>query len=458
MTDTNSLLREIPQIEKLLNEDYIAPYLSIIGKSACTECIRTSVAKYREHLKKTGKGEINLLHNIIKQQLSIKSATRLQRVINGTGVIIHTNLGRAPLGEKIFESLKENLSGYCNLEFYIPEKKRGKRGGFAEELISSMTGAEDALIVNNNAASVFLILNEFAKGGETIVSRGELIQIGGGFRIPDIMAQSGTTLVEVGTTNITTVDDYKKGITDKTKMIFSAHRSNFKLEGFTENPSIVELSGLKNENIIFVRDMGSGNLVYDWMPGSFEQTVLSEISQGLDLICFSGDKLLGGCQAGIIAGKKEYIARLRKNPLMRILRVDKITYYILQETLLNYVNSQYRNTELWKVITQSRETILKKANKIIRLCNGNSSNAIEKIPTKATYGGGSMPGIEIDSYGLKLKIPGYSPDDLYDYFLNNIPPILGTIRENSFVIDLFTIFDKDIKDISKAIKELLAKK
>jgi L-seryl-tRNA(Ser) seleniumtransferase len=169
MTDTNSLLREIPQIEKLLNEDYIAPYLSIIGKSACTECIRTSVAKYREHLKKTGKGEINLLHNIIKQQLSIKSATRLQRVINGTGVIIHTNLGRAPLGEKIFESLKENLSGYCNLEFYIPEKKRGKRGGFAEELISSMTGAEDALIVNNNAASVFLILNEFAKGGETIV-------------------------------------------------------------------------------------------------------------------------------------------------------------------------------------------------------------------------------------------------------------------------------------------------
>jgi L-seryl-tRNA(Ser) seleniumtransferase len=458
MTDTNSLLREIPQIEKLLNEDYIAPYLSIIGKSACTECIRTSVAKYREHLKKTGKGEINLLHNIIKQQLSIKSATRLQRVINGTGVIIHTNLGRAPLGEKIFESLKENLSGYCNLEFYIPEKKRGKRGGFAEELISSMTGAEDALIVNNNAASVFLILNEFAKGGETIVSRGELIQIGGGFRIPDIMAQSGTTLVEVGTTNITTVDDYKKGITDKTKMIFSAHRSNFKLEGFTENPSLVELSGLKNENIIFVRDMGSGNLVYDWMPGSFEQTVLSEISQGLDLICFSGDKLLGGCQAGIIAGKKEYIARLRKNPLMRILRVDKITYYILQETLLIYVNSQYRNTELWKVITQSRETILKKANKIIRLCNGNSSNAIEKIPTKATYGGGSMPGIEIDSYGLKLKIPGYSPDDLYDYFLNNIPPILGTIRENSFVIDLFTIFDKDIKDISKAIKELLAKK
>ncbi|HOV08037.1 MAG TPA: L-seryl-tRNA(Sec) selenium transferase [Spirochaetota bacterium] len=458
MTDTNSLLREIPQIEKLLNEDYIAPYLSIIGKSACTECIRTSVAKYREHLKKTGKGEINLLHNIIKQQLSIKSATRLQRVINGTGVIIHTNLGRAPLGEKIFESLKENLSGYCNLEFYIPEKKRGKRGGFAEELISSMTGAEDALIVNNNAASVFLILNEFAKGGETIVSRGELIQIGGGFRIPDIMAQSGTTLVEVGTTNITTVDDYKKGITDKTKMIFSAHRSNFKLEGFTENPSLVELSGLKNENIIFVRDMGSGNLVYDWMPGSFEQTVLSEISQGLDLICFSGDKLLGGCQAGIIAGKKEYIARLRKNPLMRILRVDKITYYILQETLLNYVNSQYRNTELWEVITQSRETILKKANKIIRLCNGNSSNAIEKIPTKATYGGGSMPGIEIDSYGLKLKIPGYSPDDLYDYFLNNIPPILGTIRENSFVIDLFTIFDKDIKDISKAIKELLAKK
>ncbi len=455
MAELSNLFKSIPQVERLLNESYIEPYISSLGKASCIECIRYATAQYREHLKNKKEEDLSILHSMILENLKLKSSTILQRVINGTGVIIHTNLGRAPLGEKIFESLKENLSGYCNLEFYIPEKKRGKRGGFAEELISSMTGAEDALIVNNNAASVFLILNEFAKGGETIVSRGELIQIGGGFRIPDIMAQSGTTLVEVGTTNITTVDDYKKGITDKTKMIFSAHRSNFKLEGFTENPSLVELSGLKNENIIFVRDMGSGNLVYDWMPGSFEQTVLSEISQGLDLICFSGDKLLGSCQAGIITGKKNLISRLRKNPLMRMLRVDKITYYILQQTLIHYVNSQYKNTRLWDVITQSKEAVSKKASRIIKLCGKESAKFIKKIPTQATYGGGSMPGTSIESIGIKINIPGYNPEELYNYFISCTPPIIGTVREDSYILDLFAIFDKDIKDIANSISNLL---
>jgi L-seryl-tRNA(Ser) seleniumtransferase len=318
------VLREIPQVEKLLQDEEIEGFIPVIGKGSAADCVREGVSSYREALIAGAEADSQKLKDEIIKKLKIKSSERLQRVINGTGLIIPTNLGRAPLGEGIFEILKKNISGYCNLEYHIPSKKRGKRGGFAEELICQMTKSEDALIVNNNASSVFLILNELAKGGETIVSRGELIQIGGGFRIPDIMNQSGTTLVEVGTTNITTLADFKNAVTENTKMIFSAHTSNFRLEGFTEAPTLKELSTLKNDKIVFVRDMGSGNLVNDWMPGRFEQTVYHETAQGADLVCFSGDKLLGGCQAGIIVGKREIIAKLRKNPLMRMLRWTRL--------------------------------------------------------------------------------------------------------------------------------------
>ena len=196
-----------------------------------------------------------------------------------------------------------------------------------------MTGAGDALIVNNNASSVFLILNEFARGREVVISRGELVQIGGGFRIPDIMRQTGAHMVEVGTTNITTLEDYRRALTGETAMIFSCHRSNFTMDGFTDGPSLANLASLKTDSLLFVRDLGSGNVTTDQrLPRPFEPTVRFELEQGPDLVCFSGDKLLGGCQAGIIVGRKDLVARLRRNPLMRMLRVDKVTYFLLQET------------------------------------------------------------------------------------------------------------------------------
>ena len=241
-------------------------------------------------------------------------------------------------------------------------------------------------------------------------------------------------------------------------MIFSAHTSNFRLEGFTESPLLKDLSSLKNDNIVFVRDMGSGNLVNDWMPGKFEQTVYHEIAQGPDLVCFSGDKLLGGCQAGIIVGRKEIIAKLRKNPLMRMLRVDKITYMILQETLLAYVNAKYAETGLWSSITQGDDAVSRRASKLIRMCGDDAKSCMKKVKTRCAYGGGSMPGEELDSFGVEITVSDMSPDEIYGHFISCLPPVVGTVRDGKFVIDMFTVFERDMKDLSYAVKGLVGKR
>lgn len=448
----NELLRNIPQVEKLLQENEIAAFIPVIGRSNVTSITRKCTQKFRADLRAGAEADPSTLKSMIVSACTEKRKEKIQRVINCTGVIIHTNLGRAPLGDDIFQKLKEEISGYCNLEFSIPEKKRGKRGGFAEELICTITGGEDALIVNNNASSVFLILKEFAEGKEAIVSRGELIQIGGGFRIPDIMAHSGAKLVEVGTTNITTLNDYQSVINENTSMLFSAHTSNFRLEGFTESPSLKELASLKNNNVIFVRDLGSGNLT-ETRISNFEQTVFSELSQGPDLVCFSGDKLLGGGQAGIITGKKDLIARLRKNPLMRMLRVDKITYTILQETLLKYVNSEEERIELRSMITRKTDDVSRVVNRFIKMC-APENDMLKKVKINGTFGGGSMPGKEIESYGVEVNASGKSPDEVYDYFLSCIPPVTGIVQEGKFILNFLTVFEKDMKNLAAAVKGL----
>ncbi len=457
MNNINELLRGIPQVEKLMQDSDIADLISGIGQGIAADITRSSIERFRASIIGGAAPEISDLKKDIIFKLKNKISEKLQRVINGTGIIIHTNLGRAPLGEKIFETLKEQISGYCNLEFHIPSKTRGRRGGFAEELICQVTGAEDALIVNNNASSVFLILREFAQGKETLVSRGELIQIGGGFRIPDIMKESGTTLVETGTTNITTIEDYRSAVTENTAMIFSAHTSNYRIEGFSESPSLKELASLKNEKIIYVRDLGSGNIYSPDKDGEkFEQTVYSEVSQGPDLVCFSGDKLLGGCQAGIIVGSKDLIAKLRKNPLMRMIRVDKITYMILQETLLEYVNGRQQGIELWKEILQKPDDVLGKVNMFLDIMKDREiTGYFNIIETKAAYGGGSMPGVELVSSGVEIKISGMKPDAINDYFLSCVPPIAGTVRDDKYVIDFYTVFERDIKDIAESAEVLI---
>lgn len=457
MNNINELLRGIPQVEKLLQDPDISDLIPEIGKSIAAEIIRKSVEKYRALILGGSVPAISELKTEIITGIKIKISEKLQRVINGTGVIIHTNFGRAPLGEKIFDALKSEISGYCNLEFHIPSKARGKRGGFAEELICQLTGAEDALIVNNNAASVFLILKQFAEGKEAVVSRGELIQIGGGFRIPDIMKESGAILVETGTTNITTIEDYENAITENTSMIFSAHTSNYKIEGFSETPSMKELASLKKDKILYIRDLGSGNIFSPEKDGEkFEQTVYAEVAQGPDLVCFSGDKLLGGCQAGIIVGSKALIGKLRKNPLMRMIRVDKITYMILQETLLEYINGKQSDIELWKRIIQKPEDVMRNVNQFISIMKNKSCDGFCTVRSvMATYGGGSMPGVELESTGVEIAIPGMKPDEINDYFLSCVPPIAGTVREDRYVIDFYTVFERDIDVIADSAEILL---
>ncbi len=459
MSNKNEMLRNIPQVEKLIQDADIAPSVNSIGKGIAADIIRDSVEKYRKQILEGGVNDLEHLKRDIIAGLTRKASEKLQRVINGTGVIMHTNLGRAPLGERIFEKLKDQTSGYCNLEYHIPSKGRGKRGGFAEELICKLTGAQDALIVNNNASSVFLILRQFAAGKEVIVSRGELIQIGGGFRIPDIMKESGAVLVEAGTTNITTIDDYRDAVNENTAMIFSAHTSNYRIEGFSESPSMKELASLKNDRILYVRDLGSGNIINPDIPGvNFEQTVYSEVSQGPDLVCFSGDKLLGGCQAGIIVGKKSLIEKLRKNPLMRMIRVDKITYMILQETLLEYVNGSEEGVELWSLITQKPEEVRRRAEFFLGLVKeAGFAEYFSICRSRAAYGGGSMPGVELDSFGVEVNVTGMRPEAVNDHFLGNVPPVLGTVRDDRYVIDFYSVFDRDIDCIAEASMRLLKK-
>ncbi|MCU0822776.1 MAG: L-seryl-tRNA(Sec) selenium transferase [Spirochaetes bacterium] len=457
MENIETVLKQIPQVERLLQETEISAFIPVLGRGIVINSIREEIRLFREHFVKDEELDIRKLHDSIIDHLRRKKLEKLQRVINATGVIIHTNLGRSPISANLLKGLADTMSAYCNLELYLPTGTRGKRGGFAEELISNLTSAEDAIIVNNNASSVFLILNEFGMGKDVVISRGELVQIGGGFRIPDIMRQTGANLVEVGTTNITDIEDYRKAITENTGIVLSVHQSNFRIEGFSKAPSLRDLASLKSQSVLFVRDLGSGNLVVDGrFPKSFEPTVSHELSQGADIICFSGDKLLGGCQAGIIAGRRDLISRLRKNPLMRMLRVDKFTYYLLQETLIAYANRELEKISLWNVIFQNKKVIANKINRLMkRVTAENKKEIVKRIPVRSLFGGGSLPTLKIESAGIHIDMPGMKGEDIYKHFISRDVPIAGYILEDRFIMDLRTVFDDDIPAIAAAIDSLI---
>lgn len=457
MENLENILKQIPQVEKLLQMEEISRFIPDLGRGLVVKVIRAEIKAFREKFNGNSEPDIESLSKSIIQSCIRKRNEKVRRVINGTGVVIHTNLGRAPISKEMLNNLSEELSRYSNLEFDLTEGKRGKRGGFVEELMSNLTSAEDALIVNNNAASVFLILNEFANGKDVIISRGELVQIGGGFRIPDIMHQTGANLVEVGTTNITELKDYKAAITENTSMILSVHQSNFKMEGFSKSASLKELSTLKSDSIIYVRDLGSGNLLVDArFPKTFEPTITSELSQGIDLVCFSGDKMLGSGQAGIIVGRKDLIQRLRKNPLMRMFRVDKITYYLLQETLVKYANREVDDISLWGIIFQNKKTLGNKLNRLMRnIKSDRKKEVINRTTLKSVFGGGTSPNVRIESSGIQISIPGMTAKEIHDKLLKEDIPILGYILDDLFTIDIRTIYDDEIPVLAAAIGNLI---
>jgi L-seryl-tRNA(Ser) seleniumtransferase len=384
----------------------------------------------------------------------------MQRVINATGVIIHTNLGRSPLSREAIEAIA-SAAGYCSLEFDLNTGERGRRGASAEARLAELTGAEDALIVNNCAAAAFLVLSVFAKGGETIVSRGELVEIGGDFRIPDVLVQSGAILREVGTTNRTKLADYERVISDQTKVILRVHPSNFRIKGFTSTPPLSDLANLaKERGLLLIEDAGSGALLdlSDFGLGD-EPVIRDSISAGGDLVSFSGDKLMGGVQAGIIVGRTELIETLRKNPLYRALRPDKLTYAGLEATLDAFAKGNATETvPVLRMLAVTAQEIESRAGQIVDRVSERAGNVLqlENLPGNSAVGGGAAPDVELPTFLIAITKAGVSADELAERLRHGNPPVIARIAEERLLIDLRTVSPDEEDDLIEALLSLAA--
>jgi L-seryl-tRNA(Ser) seleniumtransferase len=458
----NDELKKIPAVDKLLSHPYLLKLKELFGNELVTYVIRKILDKERSNILAGEKA--NNVETLIEkiQKFSEKIAgNSLKPVVNATGIILHTNLGRAPLSKEILNEMAPILSGYSNLEFDLETGKRGDRTDHIKELLKFITGAEDILIVNNNAAAVFFVLKTFAEKKEVIISRGELIEIGGSFRMPEIMKASGTKMIEVGATNRTRISDYENAITPNTRLIFKAHKSNYYIGGFSEEVSIEELSRLaKKHNLILVYDVGSGLLKKPTnQKFSAEPDIRSCLKEGADLVTFSCDKLIGATQAGIIAGMKDLIKALSKAPLMRTLRVDKFTIASLNVILKFYLKEEnlFSKSPVFRMLNRSKDELLKIAEK---LSDELKSNQIknEIVETKAQCGGGALPQLELDSYAVKILPP--KPDrkfaeKLFKSLLRCDKPVLGILREGELLFDVFTIREDEIDLIIEALEHVV---
>src|SRR5262249_16594433 len=380
----------------------------------------------------------------VEARLRAAMRPSLVRVINATGVIVHTNLGRAPLPEAALARVRDVAGGYTNLEYDVAAGTRGRRDTHAERLVARLTGAEAAVVVNNNAAATLVLLAAMAAGREVIISRGELVEIGGGFRVPDVMAQSGAILREVGTTNKTRAADYAAAISDRTAMILRVHPSNFRIEGFTERPRVTDLVSLgRRFNIPGAEDLGSGELGSDEAaarpprdPVSTEPAVRDSIAAGVDVCCFSGDKLLGGPQAGIIVGRAPLVDAIRRHPPMRALRVDKMTYAALEATLAEYASGRAAGTvPVQRMIRISPEEMRVPADALAAALSRGTGWRAEVIAGASAIGGGSAPGVELPTWLVAVARDGVTADALEDRLRRTRPPIIARIENDRLVLD-----------------------
>lgn len=449
----NEELRKLPSVDELLRSEILSSLIREYGREAVVEAAREAVNRAR---RKVLEGEKCPPFEEIAREaraIAVKAfSPSIQPLINATGVIIHTNLGRAPLSAEARAAMETVARGYCNLEFDLEQGRRGSRYVHAEELLTRLTGAEAALVVNNNAGAVLLILSALAKGKEVIISRSQLVEIGGGFRIPDIMRQSGAILVEVGTTNRTYLRDYQEAITENTALILRVHRSNFRLTGFVHDVPLEELADLAHRHGLYlVDDLGSGALLDTSRYGlAHEPTVQESLAAGADVTCFSGDKLLGGPQAGIIVGKKEIIERLKKFPLTRALRVDKITLAGLQATLLHYLKGEAeQKIPVWRMISADPAELKRRAQRwAIHLRKAGLQ--AEVIRGRSAIGGGSLPGETLLTWLLALRVP--SPDSVACALRKYSPPIIARIEEDMLLFDPRTVLPEEEATLLQGIK------
>jgi len=448
--------RDIPQVEVVLSAQELAPYVVAYSRPFVTNVIRETFDHYRSLLKDGTSVDGSEVLDAILGNLERERFKFFNRVINCSGIVIHTNLGRSPLGKARAEVLAERLSGYSNLEYDILPGKRGKRGRHVSRLFAMLAGSEAACVVNNNAAAVYLILNTFCSGRECVVSRSELVQIGGGFRMPDVMRASGAILQEVGTTNRAAFDDYFRAVNDKTGLIAKIHWSNFRIEGFTESVEASQLAQLGREKGIPVMfDLGSGSWLRPEEYGAKDEpSISSAIESKVDLVCFSGDKLFGGPQAGIVLGRNDRIEMLLKNPLYRAFRPDKMTLFLLEETLLTYLSGKATSDiPALSLLTTPLNLLKMRAD---RICGSlkNAGIASSIVETTALVGGGSAPEEKLESLGVRLDMKT-DPDELAARFRKANPPVIGRIIDDCYVLDLKAVFKDEDDELIEVIKDVI---
>lgn len=459
---TKAILRKLPAVHVLINSDEGQKLIDEYGYSNFMEACNYVLDSFRKQIieqEKTDFSEVDIF-DAIKSLIIRRTSTRLKRVVNGTGIILHTNLGRSVLGKSVVEAVIKTAGTYTNLEYDLDSGKRGSRYDHVREILVSLTGAEDALVVNNNAAAVLLVVNTFASGKEAIVSRGELVEIGGSFRIPEVLKLGNVSLVEVGTTNKTWLKDYKMALNENTALFMKVHTSNYKIVGFTQSVAREELVGLAKEHgFLFIEDLGSGALLQIDAFGASGEPVVSEvISKGVDIVTFSGDKLLGGPQAGIIVGKKYYIDKIKKNQLTRALRVDKLTLAALEATLKAYLKPENikDNIPIYNMLFCSEEELKDKAYYIYEgLLPEKDKIDFSVVPTKAQMGGGSLPGQIFPSWGLVIFFKDIAVSKAEERLRGLETPIIGYIEKDKFVLDMRTLLDGDEDIIIQGLKNII---
>ncbi|MGA3107180.1 MAG: L-seryl-tRNA(Sec) selenium transferase [Terriglobales bacterium] len=484
----SALFQKLPSTDELLRQSEMQTLIEREGHSAVAESIRAVLSRLRQEIadRQLDEKSLNLalggLSEVIERQLRQSLSYSLQPVINATGVILHTNLGRAPLAATTFDHIRATASTYSNLEFELATGERGKRDVHVDRLFRKLlsessegTATGDStgtlaspvspppistIVVNNNAAAVLLALNSLAEGGEVIVSRGELVEIGGSFRIPEVMAKSNAILREVGTTNRTRIADYERAINDHTRLLLRVHRSNFEITGFTEQPSLDELVELaRRRNVPLMEDLGSGALINLRSVGvNGEPGVLDSLRAGVDIVSYSGDKLLGGPQAGLISGRADLVARMRSNSLFRALRVDKLVYAALEATLLAYVKHDHDAIPVLRMMRVSKDEIARRAEAIIsRAESARSKSAalkFELLDGESVIGGGAAPSAVLPTRLIALTHAKLNADEITARLRASAPPIIARVEDGRVLLDLRTVFPEQDASLSAALASL----
>ncbi|MBI2682328.1 MAG: L-seryl-tRNA(Sec) selenium transferase [Acidobacteriales bacterium] len=461
----NALYRKLPSVDELLRTTAMLELAVREGNAVVAEATRVVLARLREeiaagHLDTAGVDlAVTGIHDAVERELRRNLAPSLRPVINATGVVLHTNLGRAPLSRPAIERIAATAGGYSNLEFDLETGQRGKRDVHVQRLFAKLLGpaAYEAhtVVVNNCAAAVLLALNTLAEGGEVIVSRGELVEIGGSFRVPEIMAKSGATLREVGTTNRTRIADYENAITERTRLLLRVHRSNFAIVGFTEQPSLEELVALgKKHKVPVLEDQGNGSLFDLRQVGvNNESGVMESLRAGVDVVTYSGDKLLGGPQAGILSGRKEWIAKIRSNALFRALRLDKLAYAALEATLAEYVRGSYDTVPALRMMRISADVLRMRA-EALKARLRHPKLAAEVVAGESVIGGGTAPTATLPTFLLAVTHKDLSADELQARLRANDPPIIARVDEGRVMLDLRTVFEEQVAALQEALSRL----